>query len=94
MLKKENILAKLKEYKKSNSQIVEIGIFGSYARDEASEKSDIDIFVKLKKSNLFLLSRIKLDLEEILNLKVDLIEIREKMNNFLKNRIQKEAISA
>jgi predicted nucleotidyltransferase len=94
MLKKENILAKLKEYKKSNSQIVEIGIFGSYARDEASEKSDIDIFVKLKKSNLFLLSRIKLDLEEILNLKVDLIEIREKMNNFLKKRIQKEAISA
>jgi predicted nucleotidyltransferase len=94
MLKKETILKKLKEYKNSNSQIIDIGIFGSYARDEASEKSDIDIFVKLKKSNLFLLSRIKLDLEEILKLKVDLIEVREKMNNFLKNRINKEAISA
>ena len=35
---------------------------------------------------------IKQDLEETLHAKVDVISYREKMNAFLKNRIDKEAI--
>ncbi len=69
MLTKENILATLASYKHRYSQthgITEIGLFGSYAREEATENSDIDVYVKLYKSNLFLLSLIRIELEEIL----------------------------
>ena len=51
-----------------------IGIFGSAARGEATENSDIDILYQLKNTvGLFNLVRIKDDLEEKLNKKVDLV---------------------
>ena len=53
---------------------VRIGIFGSVARDENTENSDIDILYQLKDAvGLFNLVRIKDDLEEKLNIKVDLV---------------------
>ena len=33
--------------------VTKIGLFGSYARDEANEQSDIDIAVEIKSSNSF-----------------------------------------
>jgi len=53
---------------------VKIGIFGSAARDENTENSDIDILYRLKESvGLFTIIRIKNNLEENLNKKVDLV---------------------
>jgi predicted nucleotidyltransferase len=53
---------------------VRIGIFGSAARGENTENSDIDILYQLKdKVGLFNLVRIKDSLEEKLNKKVDLV---------------------
>ncbi len=97
MQTKEQILAILREYKKRNAQkygIEDIGIFGSYARDEAKKNSDVDVFIQLKYSNLFLLSQIRIELEELLGIKTDIIQLRDKMNKYLKNNIIKEAISA
>ncbi len=97
MLNKKDILLTLKDYKKRYAKkylIEEIGIFGSYARGEATPKSDIDVYIKLKKSNLFTLSRIRIELEEILGIPTDLVQLREKMNPSLKKYINKEAISA
>ena len=92
----KTILSKIKEYKDLHPQynIEEIGIFGSYARGEADESSDIDIYIKLQKSSLFLLSKIRIELEEILGKSVDLVQVRDRMNSYLKNHIQKESISA
>ena len=92
----KTILSKIREYKELHPQykIDEIGIFGSYARGEANNNSDIDVYIKLQKSNLFLLSKIRIELEEIFGKKVDLIQVRDRMNKFLKNSIQKESISA
>ena len=50
---KTNILNYLKEHYsefKNKYNVEQIGLFGSYARDEATENSDIDIFVKMKPS--------------------------------------------
>lgn len=50
---KTNILNYLKEHYsefKNKYNVEKIGLFGSYARDEATENSDIDIFVKMKPS--------------------------------------------
>ena len=97
MLTKEKILTTLHEYKETYKEqygIEEIGIFGSYARENATEKSDVDIFVSLKHSNLFLLSRIRIELEELLGVPTDIVQLRERMNAYLKKQIEQEAISA
>jgi len=53
---------------------VRIGIFGSAARGENTEKSDIDILYQLKNAvGLLNIVRIKDSLEEKLNKKVDLV---------------------
>ena len=69
-----------------------IGIFGSYARNEATPDSDIDIVVDLKKSTMFGLVAIKEDIEEYFQTHVDIVQIRDRMNGLLKERIEKEAI--
>jgi len=56
------------------------------------EQSDIDVVVELKTQDLFDLIGIKLDLEEELSRQVDIVSYRDKMNNFLKRRIEKEAV--
>lgn len=70
----------------------QIGIFGSYARDEAMPHSDIDIVVDLKKSTMFGLVAIKEDIEEYFQIHVDIVQLRDRMNSLLKERIEKEAI--
>lgn len=96
-MSKEDILKILNDYKAENANnygIKTIGLFGSYARGDYNAQSDIDIFITMQKPNIIVLSRIRTELEEILNTHVDLIEYREKMNGFLKSRIDNEAIYA
>ena len=96
-MRADEIIAILHEYKVKNQKkyrIVNIGIFGSSARGDADERSDVDIVVELKSPDLFYLIGIKQDLEEKLNRPVDIVRYREKMNAFLKRRIEREAIYA
>uniref|UniRef100_UPI0025FB3F44 nucleotidyltransferase family protein n=1 Tax=Sulfurovum sp. TaxID=1969726 RepID=UPI0025FB3F44 len=54
---KEEILTFLrdeKEFLAQNYGVTSIGLFGSYARDEAREDSDIDIAVELKSEKKFM----------------------------------------
>jgi len=97
MLTKQQILSSLKSYQTQYAKeygIEQIGIFGSYARGNASEESDVDVFIKLKHSNLFLLSRIRIELEKLFGKHTDLVQLRTKMNTYLKKHIEHEAISA
>jgi hypothetical protein len=86
------ILKAFKERYASQYGILAVGIFGSVARDEWQESSDVDVVVKLKKQDLFNMIGIKQDLEEMLHRHVDVISYREQMNSFLKNRIDKESL--
>lgn len=95
MLQREQILDVLTEYKNEHTRdygITKLGVFGSVARDEAKDTSDVDIVIELKKPNLFTLSSIRQELEDKLKNRVDLIRLRDKMNNFLKAQITKEAV--
>jgi len=56
------------------------------------ELSDIDIVVELNKPDLFYLVDIKQDLEEKFHRPVDIVRYRDRMNAFLKKRIDKEAV--
>jgi predicted nucleotidyltransferase len=69
-----------------------IGLFGSYARGEVREDSDIDIVVEIEKPDLFHLIGIKLAIEEALGNKVDIVRLRDTMNRALRSRIERDVI--
>ncbi len=85
-MKKEDILNKLKELKPiyQNEGLEILGVFGSYAKDENTKYSDIDIAYKLdyekfsKKyiggfSKLLRINEIKEELQSILKNEVDFV---------------------
>ncbi len=93
---KINILNYLKEHYsefKNKYNIEKIGLFGSYARDEANDNSDIDIFVKMKPS-LFDMVAIKEQIENDLNKKVDIIREHKNIKPLFLKMIQKDLIYA
>ena len=69
---KEIILNYLSEHKQefeNRYEIEKIGLFGSYARGDEREESDIDIFVKMKHDLLDMVG-LKLQIEEDLSKKL------------------------
>jgi len=92
---REDILIILREFKQNFADkygILEIGIFGSIARNEAREESDVDICIKTKTPDPYVLVHIKEELESRVRKHVDIVRIREKMSPFLKERIEKEGV--
>jgi len=94
-MEREKIIQTLRGFVEMNRdryEIIRIGVFGSAARDSMNEQSDIDVVVELGKPDLFYLVGIKQDLEEQLRCSVDIVRYRDRMNAFLKKRIDKEAV--
>jgi predicted nucleotidyltransferase len=94
-VKQEIILKYLKEHKEEfvdKFGIVKIGLFGSFARDEENENSDIDILIELNNQTQNIYEK-KKQLKEILekefDTKVDIA--REKyLKPFVKDEILKD----
>ncbi len=75
ILNSEQIMKILEENKikiKSFS-VKKLGLFGSYAKGEASDKSDLDFLVVLKENNFDNYFGLKVYLEELLKKRVDLV---------------------
>ena len=85
-------LANLKPELIGRYPLKKIGIFGSLARNVHSERSDIDIVVELDNPNMFDLIGIKQEIEENLNCPVDIVRYRETMSDYLKQRIDNDAL--
>lgn len=92
MTKLEKIKEILKDQKEILSQkygISEIGIFGSYIREEAKEGSDLDLLVQLnKRMGLIKFISIENYLSDLLGMKVDLV-----MKDVLKPAIGKHILN-
>jgi hypothetical protein len=92
---KKEIIAILRDYKINYAEkygIQALGVFGSVARDQSREDSDVDICIKTVTPNPFVLVHIKEDIEQLVHRRVDIVRVREKMNPFLKQHIEKEGI--
>jgi len=92
---KEYILNFLKAHKeelKHKYQVKKIGLFGSYARDEATPESDIDIIVDMPSSfdNFF---DLKYFLEDAFNKSVDLGKLKN-LRLLIKKHVDKEILYA
>jgi len=71
--------------------VTKAAVFGSYARDEAKNDSDIDLLVDIKKNiSLLDFSALKQELQELLNRRVDLIEYSQ-IKPLLKQSILEDA---
>ena len=64
---------KIADYFKTQP-VLKVWLFGSYARGEETPESDVDLLIIPEHSvGLFKLSGMLLDLQELLNLRVDLV---------------------
>ena len=84
----ESILKEQKEYLKQKYFVHKIGIFGSYAREEQQETSDIDLLVEFTRPVGFSFLDLKDYLESIFNKPVDLVTV-----NALKPVMREEILS-
>ena len=66
-------------------------LFGSVARDEQKEGSDVDICVEMP-PKLYLLVELGMYLEKLLGCRVDVVRMHRNLNAFLKNEIEKDGI--
>jgi predicted nucleotidyltransferase len=92
---KSEILNFLKEHKDELEKkfgIKKLALFGSYARDEQKEDSDIDLaIIEMEKNDYFKRIDAKYYLEENLEKNVD-IGYFNSMRSFIKKRIEKDLI--
>ena len=96
-MRQDDVLQVLSQFQHNRQEefgIIRIGVFGSAARDEMSDESDVDVVVELADPDLLTLVGIKQELEHLLHRSVDIVRYREKMNAFLKRRIEQEAVYA
>lgn len=95
MKSRKEILDALRKFKETRGGlygITELGLFGSVARNEQMEKSDIDICVRLKNGTLFALYSIKEELEELFHTKVDVISLDALMRPLFRQSLEQDAI--
>jgi predicted nucleotidyltransferase len=93
---KTEILDYLKNHKNELRErfgVITIGLFGSYARDEQTDDSDIDLAIEMEKNkkNLSAFFSLKRKLEGDLQKKVD-IGIESTLKPIVKEHINKEII--
>ena len=86
-----DFLQSKKEYLRQNYDVLSIGLFGSYARGDANESSDVDLLIKTNTKshkNRFLL---KDYLQTELNKEIDLGYV-DSLRGFIKKEISKDII--
>jgi len=72
--------------------IISVSLFGSTARGEQTQKSDIDLFVDTRTPNPFLLMDAKEFLEKATGSSVDIVRNHQNINPRLKKRILRDGV--
>ena len=95
MLVLQECINKLAGFKAMFSQkygITKLDIFGSVARNENTEGSDIDIVVEVEKPSLQLMCELKEALKVLFACEVDLVRFRDSLRPLFKSNILKDVI--
>jgi uncharacterized protein len=86
--KRDEILAIAARNRASN-----VRVFGSVARGDATADSDIDLLVDFEVgASLYDLSRLRLELIELLGIEVDVVSDHAGLRERFRNRVYKEAL--
>ena len=91
-------LALLKQFKDTKAMqygIQKIGLFGSVARGEHHEGSDVDVCFEGNAMSLFTMARLKGELETLFGATVDLLRMRKQLDgSVLKESVMQDIIYA
>lgn len=71
--------------------VSELGIFGSFARGEQTENSDVDVLVEMDLRTFDTYMNLLFYLEELFGRKVDLV-VKDTIKPIIRNRVLREAI--
>ncbi|MFO1430076.1 MAG: nucleotidyltransferase domain-containing protein [Candidatus Competibacteraceae bacterium] len=85
------LLKAFKERYGTQYHLLTLGYFGSYARNEATTDSDVDVVFTTDQPDLFTTALLKQHLEAYLDRPVDVVRLRDAMNAKFKARIEREA---
>ena len=95
MLQLKDCLTKLAAFKNANARrfrISKMGLFGSVARQENTEDSDIDIVVEMPDPDLRSLYELTANLRALYGCEVDVVRMRDSLRPSFKANIQKDVI--
>ena len=95
MLTRDDILQFLRDNKERFAEqygVTKIGLFGSFARDEATEESDIDVYVEIAEPTYSGMCRLREEIMDKSLREVDLVHIWYGMDSLMKKCIKKDAI--
>lgn len=95
MLTRDEILRRLSERRAELRRLGarRLGLFGSFAREEAGSESDVDLLVDLDHHGFDRYMDLKLYLEDLLGRRVDLV-LRDRIKPTLRERILRDLIDA
>ena len=84
------LLGQYKPYAADRYGISKIGVFGSAARGEQMEESDVDIYYEGRALSLLTIDMLQSELEKMFGCSVDIVRVHDNMNAVLRGRIMKE----
>jgi predicted nucleotidyltransferase len=94
MLTREEALKILQDNKERFAEkygVTKLGLFGSFARNEATDASDVDVCVEMP-PDFFSVEAVREELESSFRRSVDIIRLREDLRELFKERLRKETV--
>lgn len=94
-ISRDQIIEILRTFKNENAErygIESMALFGSVARGEHNENSDVDLLIKFKSPSLYLYAELSDALEPILGRKVDIVSASAKKSPEFIDEISKDLI--
>ena len=95
MLNLDDSIIRLSGIKKSNEKqlgITRLGIFGSVARQENNEDSDLDIVVEMEQPTLRKMFQLEETIKQEFGCKVDLVQMRPTLRPLFRKNILRDVI--
>jgi predicted nucleotidyltransferase len=92
---REEILLVLRENKErlvNKYGITKLGLFGSFARGEATNESDVDLCFDTARAEPFIATHLKEEFENILHRSVDIVQPHRFMRALFLKRLEQEVI--
>ncbi len=97
ILLKDEIISTIKtdkKFLKENFGVVNIGLFGSYAKDQQTEESDIDFLVEFVEPRFDWIASLQGYMEAKFEKKIEIIRKRNLANSRFLQRVEQEIIYA
>lgn len=96
MADRDHIIKSLRTFKNESAEkygIESMALFGSVARGEHNEDSDVDLLIRFKSPSLYLYSELSDALESLLGRKVDIVSENARKRPGFSEEISKDLIS-